>query len=87
MTNGIKKLDNAKEIVKQLTNKLPKVNIAFSGLTRRKYRKTKKRLRNYCRQKDIEFGENSYINEDFPVDTKTSQRRRKHVLVLASKTA
>ena len=72
LTNGINMLNNAKKIVKQLTIKLPKVKIAFSGLISRKDRKnldknvteTNKRLRNYCRQKDIDFTDNSNITED-----------------------
>ena len=72
LTNGINMLNNAKKIVKQLTIKLPKVKIAFSGLTSRKDRKnldknvteTNKRLRNYCRQKDIDIIDNSNITED-----------------------
>ena len=72
LTNGINMLNNAKKIVKQLTIKLPKVKIAFSGLISRKDRKnldknvteTNKRLRNYCRQKDIDFIDNSNITED-----------------------
>ena len=72
LTNGIKMLNNAKKIVKQLTIKLPKVKIAFSGLISRKDRKnldknvteTNKRLRNYCRQKDIDIIDNSNITED-----------------------
>ena len=72
LTNGINMLNNAKKIVKQLTIKLPKVKIAFSGLISRKDRKnldknvteTNKRLRNYCRQKDIDIIDNSNITED-----------------------
>ena len=36
LTNGINMLNNAKKIVKELTTKLPKVKIAFSGLITRK---------------------------------------------------
>ena len=72
LTNGINMFNNAKKIIKELTTKLPKVEIAFSGLTTRKDRKnldtnvteTNKRLRNYCRQKDIDHIDNSYITED-----------------------
>ena len=40
LTNGINMLNNAKKIVKELTTtKLPKVNIAFSGLITRKDKK------------------------------------------------
>ena len=47
-------LNNAKKIVKEVTTKLPKVKIAFSGLTARKDKKnldknfteTNKRLKN-----------------------------------------
>ena len=63
LTNGINMLNNAKKIVKELTTKLPKVKIAFSGLITRKDKKsldknvteTNKRLKNYCRQKDIGY--------------------------------
>ena len=59
--NGINMLDNAESIVKELTTKLTKVKIAFSGLITRKDRKNldkfiteiNKRLRNYCRQNDV----------------------------------
>ena len=72
LTNGINMLNNAKKIVKELTTKLPKVKIAFSGLITRKDEKnldknvteTNKRLRNYCRQKDIDYIDNSNITED-----------------------
>ena len=65
-------LNNAKKIVKELTTKLPKVKIAFSGLITRKDKKnldknvteTNKRLKNYCRQKDIGYIDNSNITED-----------------------
>ena len=40
LTNGINMLNNAKKIVKELTTKLPKVKIAFSGLITRKDKKT-----------------------------------------------
>ena len=71
LTNGINMLNNAKEIVKELTTKLPKVKIAFSGLITRKDKKnldknvteSNKRLRNYCRQKDIDYIDNSNITE------------------------
>ena len=69
LTNGINMLNNARKIVKELTTKLPKVKIAFSGLITRKDKKnldknvteTNKRLKNYCRQKDIGY---SNITED-----------------------
>ena len=71
-TNGINLLNNGKKIVKELTTKLPKVKIAFSGLITRKSKKnldknvteTNKRLNNYCRQKDIDYIDNSNITED-----------------------
>ena len=70
--NGINMLYNTKKIVKELTTKLPKVKIAFSGLITRKDKKnldknvteTNKRLKNYCRQKDIGYLDNSNITED-----------------------
>ena len=72
MTNGINILNNAKNIVKELTTKLRKVKIAFSGLITRKDKKnldknvaeTNKRLKNYCRQKDIGYIDNSNTTED-----------------------
>ena len=72
LTNGNYMLNNVKKIVKELTTKLPKVKIAFSGLITRKDKKkldknvteTNKRLRNYCRQKDIDYIDNSNITED-----------------------
>ena len=71
-TKGINLLNNGKKIVKELTTKLPKVKIAFSGLITRKSKKnldknvteTNKRLNNYCRQKDIDYIDNSNITED-----------------------
>ena len=54
-------LNNAKKIVKELTSKLPKVKIVFSGLIFRKDQKnldknvTNKRLKNYYCQKDIDY--------------------------------
>ena len=71
-TNGINLLNNGKKIVKELTTKLPKVKIAFSELITRKDKKnldknvteTNKRLKNYCRQKDIGYIDNSNITED-----------------------
>ena len=58
LTNGIKMLNNAKKIVKELTAKLLKVKIASSGRKDKKnldknITETNKRLKNYCRQKDI----------------------------------
>ena len=72
LTNEINMLNNVKKIVKELTTKLPKVKIAFSGLITRKDKKnldknvteTNKRLKNYCRQKDIGYIDNSNITED-----------------------
>ena len=72
LKNGISMLNNAKKIVKEPTTKLPKVKIAFSGLITRKDKKnldknvteTNKRLKNYCRQKDIGYIDNSNITED-----------------------
>ena len=72
LANGISMLNNAKKIVKELTTKLTKVKIAFSGLITRKDKKnldknvteTNKRLRNYCRQKDIDYIDNSNITQD-----------------------
>ena len=71
-TFGINMLNNAKKIVKEVTTKLPKVKIAFSGLTTRKdkinldknFTETNKRLKNYCRQKDIGYIDNGNITED-----------------------
>ena len=71
-TNGINILNNAKKIVKELTAKLAKIKIAFSGLITRKDKKnldknvteTNKRLKNYCRQKDIGYIDNSNITEE-----------------------
>ena len=39
LTNGIDMLNNGKKIVKELTTKMPKVKIAFSGLITRKDKK------------------------------------------------
>ena len=39
LTNGINMLNNTKKIVKELTTKLLKVKIAFSGLITRKNKK------------------------------------------------
>ena len=72
LTNGTNMLNNAKKIVKELTTKLPKVKIAFSELITRKDKKnldknvteTNKRLKNYCRQEDIGYIDNSIIAED-----------------------
>ena len=72
LTNGINMLNNAKKIVKELTTKPPKVKIASSGLITRKDKKnldknvteTNKRLKNYCRQKDIGYIDSSNITED-----------------------
>ena len=65
-------LNNAKKIVNELTTKLPKVKIAFSGLITGKDKKnldknvaeTNKRLRNYCRQNNIKYIDNSNITQD-----------------------
>ena len=65
-------LNNAKKIVNKINEKLPKICIAISSIINRKGRKgvNKKlteniqRLKNYCRQKDINYIENSNINED-----------------------
>ena len=78
MLNNAKKI--VKELTTKLPKvkialsglKLPKVKIAFSGLITRKERKnlhnnvteSNKRLRNYCRQKDIDYMDNSNITED-----------------------
>ena len=72
LKNGINTLNNAKKIIKELTTKLPKVKIAFSGLITRKdlknldknFTETNKRLRNYCRQKDSDYNDISNITED-----------------------
>ena len=72
LTNGINVLNNVKKIVKELTTKLPEVKIAFSGLITRKNKKNldknvtenNKRLKNYCRQKDIGYIDNYSIAED-----------------------
>ena len=69
---GANDLTSGINIVKELTTKLPKVKIAFSGLITRKDKKnlgknvteTNKRLKNYCRQKDIGYIDNSNITED-----------------------
>ena len=65
-------MNNAKKIVNKINEKLPKIGIAVSSIINRKGRKgvNKKlteniqRLKNYCRQKDINYIENSNINED-----------------------
>ena len=65
-------LNNAKKIVNELTTKLPKVKIALSGLITGKDKKnldknvaeTNKRLRNYCRQNNIKYIDNSNITQD-----------------------
>ena len=72
LTNGINMLNNVKKIVKKLTTKLPKVKITFSELITRKDKKNldknvtenNKRLKNYCRQKDIGYIDNYSITED-----------------------
>ena len=72
LTNRINMLNTAKKIIKELATKLPKVKIAFSGLITRKDKKnldenvteTNKRLRNYSRQKDIDYIDNSNTTED-----------------------
>ena len=51
-TNGIKMLNNAKKIVKELTTKLTKVKIAFSRLITRKYiNETNEKLRSFLTKK------------------------------------
>ena len=70
--NRINMLNNAKKIVKELTAKLAKVKIVLSGLITWKDKKnldknvteTNKRLKNYCRQKDIDYIDNSDIKVD-----------------------
>ena len=65
-------LNNVKKIAKELTTKLSRVKITFSGLITRKDKKnldqnvteTNKRLKNYCHQKDIGYIDNSNITED-----------------------
>ena len=71
-TNGKNILNNAKKIVKELTTKLAKIKTALLGLITRKDKKnldknvteTNKRLKNYCRQKDIGYIDNRNITED-----------------------
>ena len=77
-------LNNAKKIVNKINEKLPKICIAFSSIINRKGRKginkklteTIQRLKNYCRQKDINYIENLNINED-SLDVKKLHLNRK----------
>ena len=62
VTKGIDLLNNAKKIVKKVNKKLPKTCIAFSSIINRKDKKvgeTNQRLEKYCRQKDINYIENT----------------------------
>ena len=67
LENGINLLNDTKEIVKEITTKLPNTKIAFLGFITRKniknlnknVTKTNKRPRNYCHQKDIGYADNS----------------------------
>ena len=76
-------LNNSKKIVKELTTKLQKVKIAFSGLITRtdqknldkSFTKTNKRLRNYCRQKDTDYIDNSNITADSSGETTFKSQR------------
>ena len=73
LTNGINLLNNAKKIVKKISEKLPNTCIAFSNIINKKdlkgiYKKlaeTNQRLKNYCRQMDISYVESANINEDY----------------------
>ena len=70
LTNEINMLNSIKKFVKVLTTKLPKVNIWFLGLITKKDRKnldtniTEANKRNYCRQKNMDYIDNSNIRED-----------------------
>ena len=67
LTSSINLLNNAKKIVKNINEKLSKTYIAFSSIINRKDRKgidkkpteTNQRLKNFCRQKDINYIENA----------------------------
>ena len=70
LTNGINLTNNANEIVKKINENLPQTCVVFSSKINKKDRKgidknlTNQRLKNYCRQKDINYIENTNTNED-----------------------
>ena len=84
LTSSINLLNNAKKIVRNINEKLSKTYIAFSSIINRKDRKgidkklteTNQRLKNFCRQKDINYIENAKINEDC-IGVKKLQLNRK----------
>lgn len=81
LTNEINMLNNIKKLVIVLTTKLPKVNIWFWGLITRKDRKnldksiTAANKRNCCRQKDVDYIDNSIVRED-PLEVKKLQSKK-----------
>ena len=81
LTNETNMLNNIKKIVIVLTTKLPKVNIWFLVLITRKDRKnldksiTAANKRNYCRQKDMGYIDNSIVRED-PLEVKKLQSKK-----------
>ena len=72
LTNNVNLLNSVKKMVKKVKNSSPNTKLVFSSVILRKDKKdiskkvgeTNQRLKNYCKQKNIDFVDNSSITEE-----------------------
>ena len=72
LTNNMNLLNSVKKMVKKVKNPSPNTKLVFSSVILRKDKKdiskkvgeTNQRLKNYCKQKNIDFVDNSNIIEE-----------------------
>ena len=72
LTNNMNLLNSFKKMIKKVKNSSPNTNLVFSSVILRKDKKdiskkvgeTNQRLKNYCKQKNIDFVDNSNIIEE-----------------------
>ena len=84
LTNNVDLLISVKKMVKKVKNSSPNTKLVFSSVILRKDKKdiskkvgeTNQRLKNYCKQKNIDFVDNSNIIEEHLGSKKLHLNRR-----------
>ena len=89
LTNNMNLLNSFKKMIKKLKNSSPNTNLVFSSVILRKDKKdilkkvgeTKQWLKNYCKQKNIDFVDNSNIIEEHVGSKKLHLYKRRNSIL------
>ena len=90
LTNNVNLLNSVKKIVKKVKNSSPNTELVFSSVILRKDKKdiskkvgeTNQRLKNYCKQKNIDCVDNSNIMEEH-LGSKKLHLNKRSISILA----